>query len=153
MTTEICINITKIMVCCLMVPSHYLSQCWLIKCVLCHSPGINFTGSVHYQNGYYVFGHYTLALQPNLPWANGLNNTFAMQKQCWRTAALPQIAKFTGPTWGQHGSSRPQMGPMLAPWTLLSGTPLCANNAKPKCEASVTVFYRIEYTKVKVLQS
>ena len=25
-----------------------------------------------------------------------------------------------GPTWGQSGSCRPQMGPMLAPWTLLS---------------------------------
>ena len=32
-----------------------------------------------------------------------------------------QIAKFMGPTWGPSGSFRPQMGPMLAPWTLLSG--------------------------------
>ena len=32
-----------------------------------------------------------------------------------------QIAKFTGPTWGPTGSSWSQMGPMLAPWTLLSG--------------------------------
>ena len=32
-----------------------------------------------------------------------------------------QIAKFMGPTWGPPGSCRPQMGPMLAPWTLLSG--------------------------------
>ena len=31
------------------------------------------------------------------------------------------IAKFMGPTWGPPGSCRPQMGPMLAPWTLLSG--------------------------------
>ena len=31
------------------------------------------------------------------------------------------IARFMGPTWGPHGSCRPQMGPMLAPWTLLSG--------------------------------
>ena len=31
-----------------------------------------------------------------------------------------QIAKFVGPTWGPPGSCRPQMGPMLAPWTLLS---------------------------------
>ena len=30
-------------------------------------------------------------------------------------------AKFMGPTWGPPGSCRPQMGPMLAPWTLLSG--------------------------------
>ena len=27
-----------------------------------------------------------------------------------------------GPTWGPPGSCQPQMGPMLAPWTLLSGT-------------------------------
>ena len=32
-----------------------------------------------------------------------------------------QIAKFMGPTWGPPGPCRPQMGPMLAPWILLSG--------------------------------
>ena len=32
-----------------------------------------------------------------------------------------QIAKFMGPTWGPTGSCRSQMGPMSAPWTLLSG--------------------------------
>ena len=30
-------------------------------------------------------------------------------------------SKCMGPTWGPPGSCRPQMGPMLAPWTLLSG--------------------------------
>ena len=30
------------------------------------------------------------------------------------------IAKFMRPTWGPPGSYRHQMGPMLAPWTLLS---------------------------------
>ena len=39
----------------------------------------------------------------------------------WRLVS-PQIAKSMGPTWGPPGSCRPQMGPMLAPWTLLSGT-------------------------------
>ena len=34
-----------------------------------------------------------------------------------------QIPRFMGPTWGPPGSCRPQMGPMLAPWTLLSGIP------------------------------
>ena len=32
-----------------------------------------------------------------------------------------QIAKFMGPTWGPPGSCRTQIGPVLAPWTLLSG--------------------------------
>ena len=36
----------------------------------------------------------------------------------------PQIARFIRPTWGTPGSCRPQMSPMLAPWTLLSGTVL-----------------------------
>ena len=31
-----------------------------------------------------------------------------------------QIAKFMEPTWDPPGSCRPQMGPMLAPWTLLA---------------------------------
>ena len=32
-----------------------------------------------------------------------------------------QIARLMGPTWGPPGSCRPQLGPMLAQWTLLSG--------------------------------
>ena len=32
-----------------------------------------------------------------------------------------QIAKFMGPTWGPPESCWPQVDPMLAPWTLLSG--------------------------------
>ena len=31
------------------------------------------------------------------------------------------IARFMGPTWGSSGADRTQVGPMLAPWTLLSG--------------------------------
>ena len=34
----------------------------------------------------------------------------------------PLIAKFMGPTWGPSGADRTQVGPMLAPWTLLSGS-------------------------------
>ena len=37
---------------------------------------------------------------------------------CW---LYSQIAKFMGPTWCPPRSCRPQMGPMLAPWTLLLG--------------------------------
>ena len=50
-----------------------------------------------------------------------------------------QITTFMGPTWGPPGSCRPQMGPMLTPWTLLSGgltTPayckyICCNRRVP----------------------
>ena len=40
----------------------------------------------------------------------------------WSSKWYPQIAKLMGPTWGPPGSCWPQMGPMLAPWTLLSGS-------------------------------
>ena len=37
----------------------------------------------------------------------------------WHRETL--IAMFMGPTWGPSGAERTQVGPMLAPWTLLSG--------------------------------
>ena len=35
------------------------------------------------------------------------------------------IARFMGPTWGPTVADRTQVGPMLAPWTLLSGNQRC----------------------------
>ena len=35
--------------------------------------------------------------------------------------AIAQITKLTEPKWALPGSCRPQIGPILAPWTLLSG--------------------------------
>ena len=37
------------------------------------------------------------------------------------TEILIQIARFVRPRWGPHGADRTQVGPMLAPWTLLPG--------------------------------
>ena len=34
----------------------------------------------------------------------------------------PPISRFMGPTWGAPGADRTPVGPMLAPWTLLSGS-------------------------------
>ena len=39
----------------------------------------------------------------------------------WNVWVITLIANFTGPTWGPPGSCRPQVGPVLAPWTLLYG--------------------------------
>ena len=36
----------------------------------------------------------------------------------------PLITRFMGPTWGPSRAERTQVGPMLAPWTLLSGSAL-----------------------------
>ena len=49
-----------------------------------------------------------------------------------------------GPTWGPPGSCRPQMGPMLAPWTLLSGY----HTSKVFCAAACAKLF---WSKVNVL--
>ena len=41
--------------------------------------------------------------------------------------SLSLIARFMGPTWGPSGADRIQVGPVLAPWTLLSEM-ICAND-------------------------
>ena len=46
---------------------------------------------------------------------------YYIMKQGIALAVHTQITKFMGPTWGPPGSCRPQMGPMLVPWTLLPG--------------------------------
>ena len=40
---------------------------------------------------------------------------------CVRVSISTLITRFTWPTWGQSGADSTQVGPMLAPWTLLSG--------------------------------
>ena len=40
------------------------------------------------------------------------------------TPPLSLRARFMGPTWGPSGADMTQVGPMLAPWPLLSGTRL-----------------------------
>ena len=39
-----------------------------------------------------------------------------------RVFKAPRKARFMGPTWGPSGADRTQVGPTLAPWTLVSGT-------------------------------
>ena len=42
-------------------------------------------------------------------------------RQTWHADISALITRFMGPIWGPSGSDRTQVGPMLAPWTLLSG--------------------------------
>ena len=74
---------------------------------------------------------------PDLPRANWLTNnpklmthalswfrssTYIMKLAGHRgIIKTTQIGKFTWPTWGPPGSCRSHVGPMLAPWALLSG--------------------------------
>ena len=68
----------------------------------------------------YLWWHFRQCLRQNLAtWQRSVQPVTKMSSK-W-----PQIAKFMGPTWNPPGSCRPQMGPMLTPWTLLSGTFPC----------------------------
>ena len=46
----------------------------------------------------------------------------AMSSMIACTAKVALIARFMRPIWGPSGADRTQVGPMLVPWTLLSGT-------------------------------
>ena len=73
-------------------------------------------------------GHWRGALVFSLicAWINGsINNGEAVDliHHCahYDSTVMPLIARFMGSTWGPPEFCRPQIGSMLAPWTLLSG--------------------------------
>ena len=45
-----------------------------------------------------------------------------MSKMSVLRSVTPLMSSFMGPIWGPPGSCRPEVGPMLATWTLLPGT-------------------------------
>ena len=57
------------------------------------------------------------------------------------------IARFMGPTWGPSGAERTQVGPMVAPWTLLSGL-ICIQLTKVLYVGGVLMDINIAYTAI-----
>ena len=56
------------------------------------------------------------------PPANSKPPASQIKNSGWVTGFLTSlIARFMGPTWGPSAADRTQMGPMLTPWTFLSG--------------------------------
>ena len=105
--------------CAITVMSHVISNHWFIKLLLLAQNKENIKAT-----------HYWHFCEGNPQGSGGLPHQrsqcgehFRIMKICSR---ITQIAKFMGLTWGPPGSCRPQMGPMLAPWTLLSGKRLSA---------------------------
>ena len=56
----------------------------------------------------------------------------------------PKIATFMGPTWGPPGSCRPQMGPILTPWTLLWGALLATLNIRFRWHGMCLTLQKLE---------
>ena len=66
-----------------------------------------------------TFGAILIKHQPDMKVSNWC--LIEVDLRVFATWVSAQITKFMGPTWGPPGSCRPQVGPMLVPWTLLSG--------------------------------
>ena len=87
--------------------------------------------------------------------ALGVLGAGSMNSTCWHKTCTPMVrhmaaepppmARFMGQTWGPSGADRTQMGPMLAPWTLLFETQF----APPAVHAwMITVNVRLEKTQM-----
>ena len=66
-------------------------------------------------------------------WASWHFNSRVTALSVQQSTAL--IARFMGPTWGPPGADRTQVGPMLAPWTMLSGSLFLKINSKENIKA------------------
>ena len=71
----------------------------------------------------YFISQWLSSVRHEAPFTSGVNMYHRNCSLCLRWyCIIPQIAKFMGPTWGPSRSCWPQMGLMLAPWSMLSGT-------------------------------
>ena len=68
---------------------------------------------IHFKHDMMIFSYNSIGNH------NGWIAIACMGLNIW--SSLHPDSKVHGPTWGPPGSSPPQMGPMLVPWTLLSG--------------------------------
>ena len=63
------------------------------------------------------------------------------------------IARFMGPTWDPFGTERAEVGPMLAPWTLLSGTSYVWLASTFGIAGSVLTSVRMSQNDLKVIRA
>ena len=101
-----------------LVASHYLTQ-WLLRiCAIIQTNSLNTRYGIARNRISKVLclsiASYSIASVQNISLYNG---TFHSVNELQSL-----IAKFVDLTWGPSGAARTQVGPMFAPWTLLSGT-------------------------------
>ena len=77
-----------------------------------HSPGLKAASLLEPGQSRFIQQHWPLVLTQRLTTLDFCQQVALM----WSL-----VARFMGPTWGPSGADRTQVGPMLAPWTLLSG--------------------------------
>ena len=85
-------------------------------------------------------GHWVISL---IYWRKRNSTAYSMVLRPFKS--ISQIAKSMGPTWGSPGSCRPQLGPMLAPWTLLSGILRPEGNGRHFANILKHIFLRAKF--------
>ena len=70
----------------------------------------------------------------------------------WGPGMGSLIARFMGLTWGPSGADRTQVGPMLAPWTLLSGVSFFNPNFNSYCECNDGLVHEIRNCSVLAME-
>ena len=103
------------------VTRHFAISCRLFRKIssskLTFHAIIDSEGNIKENISKYMFS--TVPADGLAPLNASISADIAMTKLGPRTYTL--IARFMGPTWGPPGAVRTQVGPMLVPWTLLSG--------------------------------
>ena len=86
--------------------------------------------------------------------ATGTGMFYIPYSNCVIVAIKSLIAIFMGPTWGPSGADRTQVGPMLVPWTVLSGMlPAIGSIMIPKYTGSPwwpLVFYMLNLCELSI---
>ena len=85
---------------------------------------------------------YHLLFQPNFTWQ--ILPPYSIRTFLTFSKTITSlIARFMGPTWGPSGADRTQVGPTLAPWTLLPGLARVCLKIKIIISKSIKIFPHI----------
>ena len=80
-----------------------------------------------------------------------ISNKVWVERKLFIHQLYTQITKFMGPTWGPPGSCWPQIGPVSAPWTLLSGYVQMRGKKRgpmPNRYADIGLFYLVPLARI-----
>ena len=88
-----CSILAQVMACCLVAPSHYLNQCWVvISGVLWYSPEGNFRGNAQDNYSWYEFPNYKLKITAAPPKVQGVNS-LGPSDAIWRQRSGSTLAR------------------------------------------------------------
>ena len=116
---------------CQITPQHGFDNTLLLAWLACAQ---RFAPCINYM--YFTVSLHSTDLAPT----NGIHSIVTI---------ITLIARLMGPTWDPSGADMTQVGPMLAPWTLLSGysraSPCFAYELSPRNFSDKFVYFKLGY--------